>query len=193
MAVYKTDLQDIFFNLFDVNHVEKFAPDFEMEDLKEIINQFDKFNGNEIYPTRELGDAEGVKIVGGEVQVPKCYKKANDQYYENGWFALGHDEEIGGIPAPEAISVVCNSLCVGANVSFSMYYGLSKGAMNVILKSGSDLQQKLYVPKMMEGTWGGTMCLTEPGAGSDVGAVTTLAKEISSGKYKISGTKIFIS
>ena len=193
MAVYKTDLQDIFFNLFDVNNAQKYAPDYEVNDLKEIISQFDKFNENEIYPTRQLGDQDGVTLENGQVKAPESYKKANQQFYENGWYGLGYPEEIGGMPAPEAVTIACTSLCVGANVSFSMYYGLTRGAMNVILKVGNDQQRSLYVPKMMEGTWGGTMCLTEPGAGSDVGAAITSAKPLGDGKYSISGVKIFIS
>lgn len=84
-------------------------------------------------------------------------------------------------------------MAIGANVSWSMYYGLTQGAMNVILKVGSQEQKDLYVPKMMEGSWGGTMCLTEAGAGSDVGNAKTTAKPLDNGQYAISGTKIFIS
>jgi len=193
MAVYKSDLNDIFFNLFDVNKAQEFAPDYEVADLKDIITQFDKFVEHEIYPTRVPGDEEGVELVDGNVTVPECFHKANQQFYENGWYGLGYAEEFGGMPAPHALSVACNSLAIGSNVAFSMYYGLSRGAMNVIIEVGTDVQKEKYVTPMMVGTWGGTMCLTEPGAGSDVGAATTTAKPTDDGKFLINGVKIFIS
>ncbi len=193
MAVYKSDLNDIFFNLFDVNNAQEFAPDYEVADLKDIISQFDKFVEHEIFPTRIPGDEEGVKLIDGEVKVPECFHKANQQFYENGWYGLGYAEEFGGMPAPHAISVACNSLAIGSNVAFSMYYGLTRGAMNVIIEVGTQEQKDKYVNPMMQGTWGGTMCLTEPGAGSDVGAAITTARPIGDDKYAINGVKIFIS
>jgi alkylation response protein AidB-like acyl-CoA dehydrogenase len=193
MAVYKSDLQDIYFNLFDVNNIQEFAPDYEVADLKDIVLQFDKFVEHEIYPHRAHGDEEGAKLVDGNVLSPEGFHKPHKLFYENGWNALGYPEEIGGMPAPHALSVVCNSLSNGANVAFSMYYGLSRAAMNVILKVGNQDQKDKYVANMMSGLWGGTMCMTEPGAGSDVGAVGTTAKDIGDGKYAINGVKIFIS
>ncbi len=193
MAVFKTDLQDIYFNLFDVNNVGEHAPDYGDDELKDIVEQFNKFTENEIYPTRMIGDEEGVKMVDGHVKVPACFHAPHKQFYENGWYALGYPENIGGMPAPHAISITCNSIAIGANVSFSMYYGLTRGAMNVIHQVGTQAQKDFYVTKMMTGEWGGTMCLTEPGAGSDVGASNTTAKPLDGGKYAINGVKIFIS
>ena len=115
------------------------------------------------------------------------------KYYENGWNAIGYPEEIGGMPVPHTVSLVCQSIMNGANVAFAMYPGLSRGAMDVILKVGSKEQKDMCVPNMLSGLWGGTMCLTEPGAGSDVGAVITTATPVGDGTHKIKGIKIFIS
>ncbi len=195
MAKYKTDLKDVNFNLFNMCDIGKEAAEFGYgeAELKDILLQFDKFVENEIYPTRIPGDEEGVKMVNGNVKVPECFGPLNQKFYENGWYALGYPEDIGGMPAPHALKIACYSMAIGANVSWSMYYGLTQGAMNVILKVGTQEQKDLFVPKMMEGTWGGTMCLTEPGAGSDVGAAKTTAKPLANGKYAINGVKIFIS
>ncbi|MAE59708.1 MAG: acyl-CoA dehydrogenase [Halobacteriovorax sp.] len=195
MAVYKTDLQDIYFNLFDFCGVQEEAKElgYGEAELRDIVDQFDKFVGNEIYPTRVPGDEIGVKLVDGHVRVPEVFKPLNKNFYENGWYALGYPEDIGGMPAPHAVKVACYSLAIGANVGWSMYFGLTQGAMNVIHKVGSQEQKDLFIPKMMEGSWGGTMCLTEPGAGSDVGASKTTAKPTDDGRYEINGVKIFIS
>jgi alkylation response protein AidB-like acyl-CoA dehydrogenase len=194
MAKYKTDLRDVFFNLFENLKVQDHMSDYGENDLKDIISQFDKFAENEIYTCRVDGDEIGVKLTKDKgVVVPPSFQKAKEQYYQNGWFALGYPEDIGGMPAPHSINFACNSIYVGANVAFSMYSGLSQGAMNVILQVGSQELKDKFVPSMMEGRWGGTMCLTEPGAGSDVGASKTTATPNDDGTYSIKGVKIFIS
>lgn len=169
MAQFKTDIRDLEFTLFEWLGIQDHIEDYGENDLKDIVNQFDRFIGNEVFPTRTIGDEEGVKLIDGQVKVPECFHRANQQFYENGWFGLGYPEEIGGMPVPSALSFACTSIANGANVSWSMYYGLSRGAMNVIHEIGNEDQKARFIPKMMEGTWGGTMCLTEAGAGSDVG------------------------
>ena len=193
MARYLSDLDDIYFNLFTVLKAQNKNKDFGLEEIKSIISEFDKFVGNEIFPTREEGDLVGVKMEGGRVIAPKSYLKAKNNYHSNGWFGLGVEEAWGGMPAPQAVYMACQSLFVGSNVSFSMYPGLTKGAFNAIRTIGNKEQKELILPKIMEGTWGGTMCLTEPGAGSDVGATKTSAKPLGNGIYEIKGVKIFIS
>ena len=193
MPKFKNDLQDIYFNLFRDLEVQNFTEDFGENDLKDIIIQFDKFAENEVWTCRQHGDEVGVKLTEEGVIAPPEFKKALEQYYQNGWYALGYPEDIGGMPAPRSVANACTSIYVGANVSLSMYSGLSQGAMNVIHEVGTQEQKDKYIPKMMEGTWGGTMCLTEPGAGSDVGAATTTATPNDDGTYSIKGVKIFIS
>ncbi|MBY0412623.1 MAG: acyl-CoA dehydrogenase family protein [Bdellovibrionales bacterium] len=192
MAQFKTDLRDIYFNLFSVLKIQRQDGVVE-NDVKEIINECNKFIEKEVYPTRTIGDHEGVKLSGGVVTAPKSFADPMKKYYENGWHGIGYPEDIGGMPSPHSVSIVCQSIMNGANVAFAMYPGLSRGAMDVILKAGSQEQRDTYVPNMLSGVWGGTMCLTEPGAGSDVGAVISTATPAANGMYKIKGIKIFIS
>jgi alkylation response protein AidB-like acyl-CoA dehydrogenase len=192
VAQFKTDLKDIYFNLFNILKIQQ-APGIVENDMKDIINECNKFIEKEVYPTRTLGDHEGVSLANGKVTAPKSFQAPMKKYYENGWHAIGYPEDIGGMPVPHTVSLVCQSIMNGANVAFSMYPGLSRGAMDVILKVGTQEQKDTYVPNMISGLWGGTMCLTEPGAGSDVGAVISTATPTADGKYKIKGIKIFIS
>jgi alkylation response protein AidB-like acyl-CoA dehydrogenase len=193
MAKYYSDLEDIHFNLFEMIKVQDHSKEYSESDIKDIIRELDKFIEKEIFPIRQQLDVDGVKLENGSVTVPEYLKTAYKSFYENGWFGLGYPEEIGGMPAPNAVNLACTSMVTGSNVSFSMYFGLTRAAMNVILKIGTDEQKKKYIAKIMEGAWGGTMCLTESNAGSDVGALKTTATPVSEGKYKISGSKIFIS
>lgn len=192
MAQFKTDLKDIYFNLFNTLKIQDQSGMGE-NDLKDVISEFNKFVEKEIYPSRTIGDHEGVQLKDGKVTVPKAFHSPIKKFYENGWYGIGYPEEIGGMPSPHSIAVVCQGLMNGANVAFAMYPGLTRGAMDVILQVGSKEQNETFVPKMMSGEWGGTMCLTEPGAGSDVGAAITTAVKTDAGTYKIKGIKIFIS
>lgn len=196
MAVYKTDQRDILFNLIDVLKVTEHEHyGFDDASVKEILSEFDKFVENEIYPTRQKADEEGVKLTADGVKVPECLHKVNKAFYDMGWYALGMPEDIGGSPVPEALSTACLSLAAAANTGWSMYPALSKGAMNVLRMVGDEYLKKTYIEKMMTGQWGGTMCLTEPSAGSDVGNLKTTAKPIEGNDklWNIKGTKIFIS
>jgi alkylation response protein AidB-like acyl-CoA dehydrogenase len=192
VAQFKTDLKDIYFNLFNILKIQNHNGVVE-NDMKDIINECNKFIEKEVYPSRTIGDHEGVTLANGKVTAPKSFKEGMKKYYENGWHAIGYSEDIGGMPVPHPVSIVCQSIMNGANVAFAMYPGLSRGAMDVILKAGSKEQIDTYVPNMISGLWGGTMCLTEPGAGSDVGAVITTATPTGSGTFKMKGIKIFIS
>ncbi len=193
MAKYITDMKDVFFNLFEYLKIQDHSDDLGEDELKDIIREFDKFTENEIYPARIPGDLEGVKLIDGQVKVTQAYHKANSAYYENGWFALSMPEDIGGMPAPMSIYFIVNSIGTGANTAYMMYPGLSKAALNALLaKASQEIKDQVTAP-MMEGRWGGTMCLTEPEAGSDVGNCKTTAKPLDGGKYAINGIKIFIS
>jgi alkylation response protein AidB-like acyl-CoA dehydrogenase len=192
MAQFKTDLRDVHFNLFQMLKVQERC-NLSENDLKDIINEYNKFTEKEIFPCRTIGDQQGVHLKDGKVTIPPAFQEPLKKFYENGWYGIGYPEDIGGMPAPHSISLLCQSIMNGANVSFSMYPGLTKGAMDVILQVGSKEQKETIVPKMMTGEWGGTMCLTEPGAGSDVGAAVSLATPMGDGKFKMKGVKIFIS
>lgn len=194
MGYYKADLRDIEFNLTELLKVQDHQEyGLGEQDIKGILTEYDKFVENEVFPTREISDQQGVKHVNGKVLAPESFHGLNKKFYENGWFALALPPEAGGTPVPEALYVSCLSLGTGANCAWTMYQGLSRAALNVLWLKGDDFMKNVIVPKMMTGEWGGTMCLTEAGAGSDVGALRTTATPIGDGKYAIKGTKIFIS
>lgn len=194
MPVYRADLMDLEFNLFDILKVhEKNQMGMDQASIKDILIEFEKFTRQEIYPTRAKSDEEGVKLENGNVLSPESLRSIHKAYYENGWFALGQPEEFGGAPVPEPLYISCLSLANGANTAYMMYPGLAKGVLNVIRLKGQDWMKKVFIPKMIDGSLGGTMCLTEPGAGSDVGALRTTATPNSDGTWNIKGTKIFIS
>lgn len=194
MGYYKADIRDVEFNLTELLKVQDWK-DFGLEenDVKGILAEYNKYVENEVFPTREPSDQVGVKHINGKVIVPESLHGVQKSFYANGWFALGMPAETGGTPVPESLYVACMSLATGANCAWTMYPGLSRAALNVINLKGDDFMKTNIIPKMMEGTWGGTMCLTEPGAGSDVGALRSTAKPLGNGKYSIKGTKIFIS
>lgn len=194
MGYYKADIRDIEFNLTELLKVQNHSKyGLGEQDVKGILSEYNKFVENEIFPTREPSDHEGVKHINGVVKVPESLKGVQKNFYDNGWFALGMPEAIGGTPVPEGLYVACMSLATGANVAWMMYPGLSRAALNVINLKGNEFMKTHIIPKMMSGEWGGTMCLTEAGAGSDVGALRSTAKPLGNGKYAIQGTKIFIS
>jgi alkylation response protein AidB-like acyl-CoA dehydrogenase len=193
MAKFAADLTDIEFLLFDVLKIQSHQTDIDRESCREIIHEYEKFTRQEIFPTREPSDRDGVKLEGGKVIAPSYMAKLHRAFHENGWYALGVKEQWGGTPVPEALAIAGLSLATGANTGYMMYPGLTKAAMNVIAQKGAAWMQQHIIPKMMGGTWGGSMCLTEPGAGSDVGALRTTATPLANGEYSIKGTKIFIS
>jgi len=161
MAKYKSDHRDILFNLIDVlNVTEHEHYGFDDGSVKEILTEYDKFVENEIFPTRQESDAEGVKLTDKGVVVPECLKSLTKNYYDMGWFALGLPEEIGGSPVPEALSTACLSLGCAANTGWSMYPALTRGCLNVLRLVGDDYIKNTFIAPIMSGTWGGTMCLT---------------------------------
>jgi alkylation response protein AidB-like acyl-CoA dehydrogenase len=144
-------------------------------------------------PLNAPADAEGCRVENGAVRTPKGFKEAWKSLYEAGWKSIAVDPEWGGAGAPHSLQVLIEELISGANTAFGMYPGLAFGAAEVIESFGTDEQKKLYCPRMFGGRWGGTMCLTEPQAGSDVGSAKTTATMNADGTYSIRGTKIFIS
>ncbi len=194
MGKYSVDSKDIEFNLFKFLKIQEHSKyGLEESDYKGIMLEFIKFVENEIFPSREPSDLQGVKLQDGKVFSPECLKSVSKNYYANGWFSLGFPEEIGGTPVAETFKVMIESLGTGANCAYTMYPGLSKSALNVIHLKGSKYLQEKYIPGIMDGRWNGTMCLTESGAGSDVGALRSTATPNDDGSYNIKGVKIFIS
>jgi alkylation response protein AidB-like acyl-CoA dehydrogenase len=176
-------------------HYEKF-PEFEeaTPDLVDaVMQECAKFCENELLPLNQSGDKEGCKFDNGNVITPKGFKEAYQQYVEGGWQSLSHPLEHGGQGLPPSLGMVKSELMGTANWSWAMYPGLSHGAMNTIEAHGTKEQKELYLTRLTEGTWTGTMCLTEPQCGTDLGQVKTKAEPNDDGTYDITGTKIFIS
>ncbi|MDP7591916.1 MAG: acyl-CoA dehydrogenase C-terminal domain-containing protein [Litorilituus sp.] len=199
MLSYKAPIADIKFLIEDVfdyyGHFKKF-PEFEeaTPDLGDaIIQECAKFCENELLPLYQSGDKEGCRWEDGNVITPKGFKKAYDQFVEGGWQSLSHPIDHGGQGLPPSFGMISSELMGTANWSWAMYPGLSHGAMNTIKAHGSAEQKDLYLTRLTEGNWTGTMCLTEPQCGTDLGQVKTKAEPNGDGTYKISGTKIFIS
>jgi alkylation response protein AidB-like acyl-CoA dehydrogenase len=195
---YRADLREFRFRLFEqfgLGQLLGTAPyaDWGEDEVNMVLDEVYKFVCERLGPLNAIGDAEGCTLEGGKVKTPPGFKEAWDALNEAGWTMLSVPAEHGGQGAPFALQTVVAELMSGANTSFNMYPALTSGAAEVITAFGSPAQIELYAKRMFAGQWGGTMCLTEPQAGSDVGAATTRAIKLADGRYKIQGTKIFIS
>jgi hypothetical protein len=164
-----------------------------VEEASMVIDEVYKFACDVLGPLNAVGDRTGCRLEGGKVFTPPGFKEAWDKLYEAGFRSVSVRPEWGGQGAPHALAAIVEELLSGANTAFNMYPGLAMGAAEVIQFFGTQRQKQLFLPRMYGGTWGGTMCLTEPHAGSDVGSSRTTAKKLADGRYQIQGTKIFIS
>jgi alkylation response protein AidB-like acyl-CoA dehydrogenase len=195
---YKADLREMSFLLFEqfrLGEILAKAP-FESwgeEEIKSALAECYRFVQGVLGPLNAVGDAEGCRLENGQVKTPTGFKDAWKKLYEAGWKSLSVSPEWGGAGAPTALYVLTEELISGANTAFSMYPGLSYGVAEVIDQCGTPAQRHLYCSRLFNGQWAGTMCLTEPQAGSDVGAARTRAVRNPDGTYRIQGTKIFIS
>ncbi len=171
---------------------EKFA-EFDQDTLDLMVQEGIRFAIDVVSPTRSQSDREGCRIEDGRVKVPKCLHEPYQQSYELGWASMGVSQEYGGMGAPATLVLIVNEAMNGANLGLSMFFGLTSGAADLIDTYGSDSLKQKYVAKMYQGKFTGTMCLSEPQAGSDVGAGTTSAESVEDGVYKIKGSKCWIS
>ena len=196
---YKAPIRDMQFVLHELldstSHYKSLAEYQEVETdiIDSYIEAAASFAENELAPLNRSGDEEGCSFNNGEVTTPKGFKEAYKQYCELGFPALAAEEEFGGQGMPFSLSTVVNEIVGTANWSFSMYPGLSHGAIQTLEHHGTDEQKDLYLEKMVTGEWSGTMCLTEAHAGSDLGIIRTKAEPNEDGSYSITGQKIFIS
>ncbi len=197
--MFRIEERDIRFNLFDyvgIDSLLKFPAFAELDrDTVEILldNAF-KVAKEVIAPVNQPGDREGCKIdKDGNVTVPECYKKAYEAYCADGWTSVSSPPEFGGTGAPALVGIASGEALASASTAFAMYPGLTRGAASLIIDEGSEEQKQIYVEKMLSGQWGGTMCITEAGAGSAVGDSRSIATKIREGWYKVKGQKIFIS
>ncbi|MGH7074213.1 MAG: acyl-CoA dehydrogenase C-terminal domain-containing protein [Stellaceae bacterium] len=199
MTVYKAPLRDYKFlleELFDVGEVAA-LPGYEeatQDTVAAILEEGAKLAEEVLFPLNLSGDAEGCHFENGVVRTPKGFKEAYDLFREGGWTALAADPQYGGQGLPATVNFLIMEMVASANISFGMYPGLTAGAVEAIHQHGDDAQKAAWLPRLIAGTWSGTMCLTEPQCGTDLGQVKTRAEPAGrDGVYKITGTKIFIS
>ncbi|MFW1753001.1 acyl-CoA dehydrogenase [Acinetobacter wanghuae] len=199
MPAYKAPLHDIRFLMNEVldypAHYQKLSngENADTDTVNMILEGAADFCENVISPLNQSGDEEGCHFKDGEVTTPKGFKEAYDQFVQGGWQGLSYPEEFGGQGLPMSLNLIKSEMMGTANWSFTMYPGLSMGCINTILQFGTEQQKNLYLPPLIAGTWSGTMCLTEPQCGTDLGQVKSKAEPNEDGTYSISGTKIFIS
>ena len=198
MATYTAPVNDMMF-LFEklrdnphYNELEKYKevnPDL----AKDILEQAAKITENLILPLAKAGDETPAIFENGVVRTPPGYKEVYKKFIEDGWVSLSCDPEYGGQGMPNTIKIFFDEMLSSASLSFKLYSELSIGAYNCILHHGTDSIKKKFLPNMVKGTWSGTMCLTEPVCGTDLGLLKTKAVEQSDDTYKLTGQKIFIT
>lgn len=199
MHQYKAPIRDMQFVLHDLLQVEKLYASLPpyAEVNKELIDSIlatsAEFAENEVAPLNRIGDEEGCKFENGHVTTPTGFKQAYKQFVELGLGGLASTVKYGGQGLPHSLDIAAGEMNATANWSWSMYYGLSQGAVKTIEAHGTQEQKDLFLSKLVTGEWTGTMCLTEPHAGSDLGLIRTKAEPNTDGSYNISGVKIFIS
>ena len=197
MHSYEPPLKDFNFILHDFLQIEKEDitgySDLSPEFTKPILEEAGKLASEVISPSNKDGDEQGCKLENGIVRTPDSFKLAFDKLREGGWLSLDIEEEFGGQNLPLILSTVINEMFTSANMSLTMYSGLSRGAYSAIFLHGSEEQKQLYLPKLATCEWTGTMNLTEPHCGTDLGLIRTKAIPNEIGSYNISGQKIFIS
>ena len=192
------DKRDIDFVLYEQMGVQDLCDlpkyeDFDQKTFDMIVKEARKFAIKEIYPTFAEADRNGAILEEGKVKVPQCFHRPYKLFCEGEWTAMTADPELGGQGLPTMVAQAASEYLCGANYAFGLYGFEGHAAGRMIEVFGTDLQKELFLKKMYTGEWGGTMDLTEPGAGSDVGALTTTAVKNQDGTYSITGNKIFIT
>jgi alkylation response protein AidB-like acyl-CoA dehydrogenase len=196
---YKAPVEDMTFILKDVFNVQKYYEgieqyaDFDYDLYSAVLEEAAKFAENVLYPINRSGDEEGCHHSGTEVTTPKGFKEAYQQFCEGGWQGINGDPEYGGQGLPKSLHVLIEEMLYAANTSFTLYPSLTAGACACIGAHASAELKNTYLEKMQSGHWSGSMCLTEPHSGSDLGLLKTKAVPQQDGSYKLSGTKIFIT
>ncbi|HXD05527.1 MAG TPA: acyl-CoA dehydrogenase C-terminal domain-containing protein [Burkholderiaceae bacterium] len=201
MATYTPPLRDMQFVLHELHHVAdelKALPphaDIDADTINAVLEEGGKFAAEVIAPLNQIGDEQGCRLdkTTHEVKAPDGFQVAYEKYVEGGWAALSCDPAYGGQGLPLTVNQCFFEMLNGANQAWTMYPGLSHGAYECLHEHGTDEQKKLYLPKLTSGVWTGTMCLTEPHCGTDLGLLRTKAEPQPDGTYKITGNKIFIS
>lgn len=199
MPIYKAPLRDMQFILDEVFNANQFWQNNEklqhidIDTAQAILEEMAKFSQSVLLPLNRSGDEEGATFHQGQVKTPAGFVNAFKQYAEGGWIGLSADEQWGGQGLPKMLTVLTDEMLFSTNPSFTLYPLLSIGAGMALNSYASEQQKATYLPKMYTGEWTGTMCLTEPHAGTDLGIIKTKAEPQDDGTYKITGTKIFIT
>ena len=199
MSRYTAPLREMRFVLFDVLEAEKvFARldgfgDATRDLIDAVLDEGARFNEQVLAPLNETGDEEGCHFDNGDVRSPKGFKEAYAQFVEGGWTGLTAPAEFGGQNLPEAVGAVFKEMIDAANLSWGTYPLLSHGATESLKHVGAPWQQEVFLKPIVSGRWTGTMCLTEPHCGSDLGLLKTRAEPAADGTHRINGTKIFIT
>lgn len=198
MPSYKAPLQEYRFLLNDTFNMTQYAKlpgfaDAPMDLVDQIFDEAAKLAEEVLQPLNMVGDQVGCKLENGVVTTPPGFKEAYKTLVDGGWPALVADPAYGGQGLPNTLGVLFNEMVSSANMAFGMYPGLSHGAYSALIHHGSDALKDKYLPKLVTGEWTGTMNLTEPQCGTDLGLIRTKAVDLGDGSFKITGTKIFIS
>ncbi|MEM8958651.1 MAG: acyl-CoA dehydrogenase family protein, partial [Pseudomonadota bacterium] len=197
MPSYTAPTKDLQFILHDVLGVSASdIPGYDELDrdmTSAVLEEAGKISEQVLAPLNQVGDEQGCSLENGVVRTPDGFKDAYDQMRAGGWMGLDADPEFGGQGMPYVMNCATGEMFVSANMAFNMYYGLTHGAYATILTHGSDAQKATYLPNLVEGRWSGTMNLTEPQCGTDLGLIRTKAEPQDDGSYKITGSKIWIS
>jgi hypothetical protein len=200
MNTYKAPVRDMSFALFDVIQAEalyaKLGIEAAQRDVMDAaLEEAAKFNETVLAPLNAVGDREGCQFdkASGAVTTPSGFKEAYAQFVDGGWAGITARAELGGMDLPESFGVVMKEMIDAANLSWGNYPLLSHGATEALKHHGEAWQQEVFLKAIVEGRWTGTMCLTEPHCGSDLGLLKTRAEPVADGKYAITGTKIFIT
>ena len=198
MQTYKAPLRDMRFVLHELHGsddlrtlpgLEEMTPDL----IDSVLEEAAKLAEGVLAPVNMSGDEEGCRFENGVVRTPAGFKAAYDTFRDGGWTAMGAAPEWGGQGLPASVNKLVEEMICSANLSFSLYPGLTHGACEAIAGHASDELKQRYLPRMVDGTWSGTMCLTEPQCGTDLGLLSTRAVPQADGSYRVSGNKIFIS
>ncbi len=198
MAQVIADRRDVDFVLHEQLEVEALSrherfEDYDKKTIDMVISEARNLAVKEMLPVFREGDETGCRFEDGKVRVPESFHRVNRLYNQGEWLAMSDDPQVGGQGMPKTVGMAANCYFNGANYPFMLHNLLIHGAGKLVEKFGTDKQKSLYLEKMYTGEWGGTMLLTEPDAGTDVGALTTRAVKNEDGTYSITGSKIFIS
>ncbi len=192
-----TDMQFVLYNTLKADQfwasTPRFGGQIDRDMADAMLAEAAKVTAECIAPTNRSGDEEGAQMVDGEVKTPSAFPAAYKTFCEGGWPGIGGDPAYGGLGMPKSFSVLTDEMLYAANSSFALYPCLTAGATLAINAHASEALKQTYLPKMYSGEWAGTMCLTEPHAGSDLGLIRTRAIPLADGSYAITGTKIFIT